>query len=90
MQSPSVGRFLPVARNLRHGPHLSTLTGSAENSTAPTSALTPVPPRAAAAILGSMIFLILALMGVLVQTTWVDPVSATEAPTVESEHLAQR
>ena len=57
---------------------------------APPTAVTPVPQRAAVAILGSMIFLILALTAVLVQVTWVRPASATELPTVESEHLAQR
>ena len=62
-----------------------------ENSAPPATALTPVPQRAAFAILGSMIFLILALLGILVQTTWGTPASATEPPTVvESEHLAGR
>jgi len=49
----------------------------------------PLPERAAIAILGSMIFLIIALTALLVQTTWVDPVSATEVPVVEGS-VAQR
>lgn len=59
-------------------------------STAPATStpVAPVPAQAAIAILGSMILLILALTAVLVQTTWVDPASATEAPVVEAEHLA--
>ena len=63
---------------------------SADSSAAPTSALTPVPQRAAIAILGSMILLIVALTIVLLQTTWADPASATELPPVESEYLAGR
>jgi hypothetical protein len=71
--------------------HPSTQTTTvSENSAAPATALTPVPPRAAIAILGSMIFLILALVAILVQTTWGTPASATEPPAVESEHLAGR
>lgn len=53
------------------------------------AALTPVPERAAAAILGSMILLILLLMAILVRTTWVDPASATDAPPAESPGYAQ-
>ena len=63
---------------------------SADSSATPAPVVAPLPERAAIAILGSMIFLILALTAVLVQTTWVDPVSATEAPVIESEHLAKR
>ena len=59
---------------------------SADSSAAPV-ALTPVPPRAAIAILGSMILLIVGLVAILVQTTWVNPASATEVPAVETEHL---
>ncbi|HEU4473558.1 MAG TPA: hypothetical protein VFR72_01910 [Gemmatimonadales bacterium] len=40
--------------------------------------MTPVPERAAAAILGSMIVMILLLVAILVQTTWVDPASASD------------
>ncbi|HUF36380.1 MAG TPA: hypothetical protein VMN37_10545 [Gemmatimonadales bacterium] len=58
-------------------------------ATAPDFASTPLPERTAFAILGTMIFLILALTGVLVQTTWGDPVRATEVPAIESEQLAR-
>jgi hypothetical protein len=54
------------------------------------TAVAPVPERAAAAILGSMIALILVLMGVLVQTTWGEPANAAEVPSVESAGYAQR
>ena len=60
---------------------------SADSSATPTAAIaamTPVPERAAAAILGSMIVMILLLVAILVRTTWVDPASATDtlpAPT---------
>jgi LPS O-antigen subunit length determinant protein (WzzB/FepE family) len=56
----------------------------------PAPVVTPVPQRAAIAILGSMILLIVALTIILVQTTWMNPASATELPPVESEHLAGR
>ena len=72
-------------------PHPSTQTTTvSENSAAPATAPTPVPQRAAIAILGSMIFLILTLVAILVQTTWGTPASATEPPAAESEHLAGR
>ena len=73
-------------------PHPSpqTATVSSDSSATPATVLAPVPQRAAIAILGSMIFLIVALLAVLVQTTWGTPASATEPPTVESEHLAGR
>jgi hypothetical protein len=63
---------------------------SADSSTSPASAGSPLPQRTAIVILGAMIFLILALTAVLVQTTWGDPASATLAPPVVSEHLAGR
>jgi hypothetical protein len=53
------------------------------------SATAPVPERAAAAILGSMIALILVLMVILVQTTWMDPARA-DAPAGETAGYAQR
>ena len=59
-------------------------------ATSTPTAIAPVPERAAAAILGSMIALILVLMAILVQTTWVDPASAADAPTVETTGYAQR
>ncbi len=52
-------------------------------SVASASAVTPVPPvseRAAAAVLGSMLFLIVALTLLLVQNTLVQPASTSEAP----------
>ncbi len=52
-------------------------------SAAPASAATPVPPlseRAAAAVLGSMLFLIVALTLLLVQSTLVEPASAADTP----------
>lgn len=55
------------------------------NSTAASAvapAVAPVPGRAAAVILGSMVVMILALTAILVQTTWVDPVVASEPPVV--------
>ena len=63
-----------------------------EPSTAalPTQALSPVPPRAAAAILGTMVLLIVLLTAILIDTTWVNPASATEAPTAAPSTVAQR
>jgi hypothetical protein len=63
---------------------------SADSSVTPAAAVAPVPQRAAIAILGSMILLIVALTAILVQTTWVDPASATEVPAAEAGHLARR
>jgi len=65
---------------------------SADSSATPTAtaaAVTPVPERAAAVILGSMVALILLLMAILVQTTWVDPANASDAPPAESAGYAQ-
>jgi hypothetical protein len=64
---------------------------SADSAATPTTAaIAPVPERAAAAILGSMIALMLVLMAILVQTTWVDPASAYDIPSVETAGYAQR
>jgi len=64
---------------------------SADSSATPTTAaITPVPERAAAAILGSMIAMILVLTAILVQTTWVNPTSASDVPPVETAGYAQR
>jgi hypothetical protein len=65
---------------------------SADSSPVPTTAaaVAPVPERAAAAILGSMIALMLMLMGILVQTTWVDPASAAEVAPAEVIDYARR
>jgi hypothetical protein len=65
---------------------------SADSSATPTAtaaALSPVPDRAAAAILGSMIVLILLLVAILVQTTWVDPASATDTPPAQPAGYAR-
>ena len=65
---------------------------SADSSATPTAAvavMTPVPERAAAAILGSMIVMILLLVAILVQTTWVDPASASDTPPAPPAGYAQ-
>jgi hypothetical protein len=64
---------------------------STDSSATPTATAVapPVPERAAAAILGSMIALILLLMAILVQTTWVDPASASDLPPAEPAGYAQ-
>jgi hypothetical protein len=62
---------------------------SADSSAGPTATVAPVPERAAAAILGSMILLILLLVAVLVQTTWVDPASASDVPPAEPAGYAR-
>jgi hypothetical protein len=59
-------------------------------TTRSSTAVAPVPERAAAAILGSMIALILVLMAILAQTTWVDPARASDVPAVETAGYAQR
>jgi hypothetical protein len=69
-------------------------------SAAPAAPATPAAPLseyAAAAVLGSMLFLIIALTVLLVQSTLVEPASATEAPpavdtsfTADGGSLAQR
>ena len=70
-----------------NGPRPVSPDSSAVQSTA---AVTPVPERAAAAILGSMIALMLMLLGILVQTTWVDPASAADVVPAEAADYAQR
>ena len=59
---------------------VSAPTGSTSSTAAAPAA--PVSERTAFAVLGSMVILIVALMVLLAQTTWVDPASATEAPPV--------
>lgn len=49
-------------------------------SASPATPVAPVSERAAAAVLGSMLFLILALTLLLVQSTLVEPASAMAAP----------
>jgi hypothetical protein len=65
------------------------------DSSAPAS--TPAPPaaplseRTAFAVLGSMLFLIVALTILLAQTTWIDSASAAEPPAAaDAGSLAQR
>ncbi len=65
------------------------------SSTAPVSTpaapAAPVSERTAFAVLGSMLFLILALTLLLVQTTWIDSASAAEPPpAADGSSLAQR
>ena len=51
----------------------------------------PVSGRAAIAVLGSMVFLIIALMVLLVQSTWVNPASAAATPpALEHDVLGSR
>jgi hypothetical protein len=52
--------------------------------------MTPVPPRAAAAILGTMVLLIVLLTAILIETTWVDPASATESTAAPATTVAHR
>lgn len=59
--------------------------------TGATTPASPVSERTAFAVLGSMLFLILALTFLLIQTTWVNPVSAAEPPVAaDGGSLAQR
>jgi hypothetical protein len=62
-----------------------------EPSTAalPTQVPSPVPPRTAAVILGTMVLLIVLLTAILIDTTWVNPVSASE-PVSQPSTVAQR
>lgn len=55
-----------------------------------TSAVAPVPPRAAVVILGTMILLILMLAAILVDTTWLNPASASQASPSDPGVIAQR
>lgn len=62
--------------------------GNDAPSSTPSTATSPVAPvfeRTAFAVLGSMLLLIVALVVLLIQTTWVDPASATEAPPVAAD-----
>jgi hypothetical protein len=64
------------------------LSAAAASPTAPPA---PVSTRVAIAVLGTMLFLILALTVLLVHTTWVNPASAAEIPTaVDQSIIAQR
>ena len=53
---------------------------AAGTTTTPTAPPAPVSERTAFAVLGSMLFLIVALTLLLIQSTWVDPASASETP----------
>ncbi|MEP6688719.1 MAG: hypothetical protein ABJC36_10250 [Gemmatimonadales bacterium] len=66
-------------------------------SASPAAPAAPLSERAAAAVLGSMLFLIVALTVLLVQSTLVEPASAAEGPmaaaasfTADGGSLAQR
>ena len=66
----------------------SSLSDPAAPAVIPTA---PVSERAAFAVLGSMLILIAVLTLLLIQTTWVDPASAAEAPVAaDGGSLAQR
>lgn len=68
---------------------MSADSAAASSPPAPTA---PVSERTAFAVLGSMVLLIVALMVLLIQTTWVDSVSAAEPPATAADgaSLAQR
>jgi hypothetical protein len=57
---------------------------------APAPATAPVFGRAAIAILGTMIVLIVALTVLLVETTWSDRASAAQVSAVEQASFARR
>jgi hypothetical protein len=55
------------------------------------AATAPVSSRAAIAVLGTMLFLIVALTVLLVHSTWVNPASAAETPpAIDQNLIAQR
>jgi hypothetical protein len=67
---------------------MSAATAAAASSTAPTA---PLSSRAAIAILGTMLFLIVALTVLLVHSTWVNPASVAEIPPAADQSIiAQR
>jgi hypothetical protein len=64
------------------------LSPAAVSQTAPSA---PVSTRVAVAVLGTMLFLILALTVLLVHSTWVNPASAAETPpAVDQSIIAER
>ena len=89
--APACGFASLADRHLN--PHPVRATVSADNVSAPAGSMSPtaaapvapVSGHTALAVLGSMVILIVALMVLLVQTTWVDPASATEAPPVAAD-----
>jgi hypothetical protein len=69
----------------------SSVSDPAAPAAIPTAPPAPVSHRTAFAVLGSMLILIAALTLLLIQTTWVDPASAAEAPAAaDGGSLAQR
>jgi hypothetical protein len=69
----------------------SSVSAPAVPATSPAAPPAPVSERTAFAVLGSMLFLILALTFLLIQSTWVDPASAASGPTAaDGGSLAQR
>lgn len=91
MRSPIVTTFAPgcssaspaepstLTRNLGTRPVPADL-GSASTDT--TAQFRPLSGRALVVVLGSMILLIVALIVLLVQSTWVHPANAAESPPV--------
>lgn len=69
----------------------SSVSDPAAPAAMPPAPAAPVSQRTAFAVLGSMLILIAALTFLLIQTTWVDPASAAEAPAAaDGGSLAQR
>jgi hypothetical protein len=70
------------------------MTVSAESSVVPTSSASstqsPEFGRAATAILVAMVLLIVALTGILVETTWGDPVGHVEVTPSDPGSFARR
>ncbi len=67
------------------------MTASAEISVVPASASQPARfGRTAMAILVAMLVLIVALTGILVETTWGSPVGQVEVPPAEPGSFARR
>ena len=65
----------------------STTAAAVSSTSAPAA---PVSERTAMAVLGSMLVLIVALTLLLIQTTWVDSISAAEPPAAADGSLAHR
>jgi hypothetical protein len=64
---------------------------SADSSAvAPAAAPPPLSSKAAMAILGSMLFLIVALTVLLARATWVDPANVSASPTAQQGSIAHR
>jgi hypothetical protein len=64
------------------------MSAATASSAAPTA---PVSSRAAIAVLGTMLSLIVALTVLLVHSTWVNPASAAEIPpAIDQSLIAQR